>query len=171
MLSKTAKLFLVATSLAPIFLTLWFIDFSKRWDWSDGLTYLIAALLLTIICWVLLLLAKTRLEKLPLEINSVRTADKEIVGFILVYLLPLINETSVKVNPKVLGFVMALFFIVVLTSHSYHFNPLIGFLGYHFYEVTLSGEISYVLISKQNIRNCKNIKKVVHISEYMILEA
>ena len=171
MLSKLAKSSLVATSLAPIFLTLWFVDFSKRWEWSEGIVYMIAALLLTCICWVLLSLSKTRLEKLPLEIKSVKTVDKEIVGFIIIYLLPLINESSTKVNPKVLAFVMALFFIVVLTSHSYHFNPLIGFLGYHFYEVTLTGEVSYVLISRKNIRNCKNIKQVVQISEYMILEA
>ena len=171
MLNRFAKLSLVATSLAPIFLTLWFIDFSKRWVWSDGLIFLAAALFLTFICWGLLSLSKAKLEKLPLEITSVKTADREIVGFILVYLLPLINESSLKINSTVLAFVTGLFFIVVLTSHSYHFNPLVGSLGYHFYEVTIAGGVSYVLMSKKSIRNCKNIKKVVHISEYMILEA
>jgi MFS family permease len=171
MLSKFAKLSLVATSLAPIFLTLWFVDFNKSWDWSDGLGYLITAILLALACWILLLLSKTRLEILPLDINSVRTADNEMVGFILAYLLPLIKETPIQVNPYLFAFIMVLLFIVVFTSNSYHFNPLIGFFGYHFYEVTISGGISYVLISRKNIRNCKSIKKVVQISEYMILEA
>jgi hypothetical protein len=171
MLSKFAKLSLVATSLAPIFLTLWFVDFNKNWDWSDGLVYLIAAIFLSIICWVLLGLSKRRLEILPIDINSVRTADNEMIGFIIAYLLPLIKETPLHVNPYLFVFVMLLLFIVVLTSNSYHFNPLIGFFGYHFYEVGISGGISYVLISKKSIRNCKNIKKVVQISEYMILEA
>jgi hypothetical protein len=171
MLSKLAKFSLVATSLAPIFLTLWFVDFSKKWEWSEGLFYLITALLLTFICWILLSLSKTRLEKLPLEINSVKTADNEMIGFILAYLLPLINKSSMQIDPWVLVFVMALLFLVVITSNSYHFNPLIGFLGYHFYEVTLSGGVSYVLISRKNIRDCKSIKTVVHVSEYMILEA
>jgi threonine/homoserine/homoserine lactone efflux protein len=171
MLSKFAKLSLVATSLAPIFLTLWFVDFSRRWAWSDGLIYLASALVLTLICGILLSLSKSRLEKLPVEITSVRTAEKEMVGFVLVYLLPLINESSLKINPKVLVFVVGLFFVVILTSYSYHFNPLVGFLGYHFYEATVSREVSYVLISRKNIRHCKNIKKVVHISEYMIMEA
>lgn len=171
MLSKFAKLSLVATSLAPIFFTLWFVDFSKSWKWSDGLGYLMAAILLAVVCWILLLLSKTRLEILPLEINSVKTADSEMIGFILAYLLPLIKETSLQLNPYLFAFIMVLLFIIVFTSNSYHFNPLIGFFGYHFYEVTISGGISYVLISRKNIRNCRNIKKVVQISEYMILEA
>jgi MFS family permease len=171
MLSKFAKLSLVATSLAPIFLTLWFVDFNKSWNWSDGLGYLITAILLALACWILLLLSKNRLEILPLDINSVRTADNEMIGFILAYLLPLIKETPIQVNPYLFAFIMVLLFIVVFTSNSYHFNPLIGFFGYHFYEVTISGGISYVLISRKNIRNCKSIKKVVQISEYMILEA
>jgi hypothetical protein len=105
------------------------------------------------------------------EISSVKTADREIGGFILVYLLPLINESTLKIDCTILIFVMCLFFIVVLKSNAYHFNPLLGFLGYHFYEITVVGEVSYVLISKKTVRNCKNIKEVVHISEYMILEA
>ncbi len=170
MLSRFAKLSLAATSVAPIFLTLWFVDFSRQWNWRDGLIYLIATFLLTFICWGLLHLAAAQSEKLPLEIKSVKTADNELVGFILVYLLPLINETSTKINPKVLAFVMVLLFIVVYTSNSYHFNPLIGFLGYHFYDVTLSGEISYVLISRKNIRDSRKIQRVIHLSEYMIME-
>lgn len=171
MLSKFAKFSLVATSIAPIFLTLWFVDFSKEWNWHEGLGYLILAVLLTFICWLLLSLSKTRLEKLKLEINSVKTADNEMIGFVLAYLLPLIHKSSLNVDPWVLLFVMCLLFIVVITSNSYHFNPLIGFLGYHFYEVALSGGVSYVLISRKNIRDSKSIKSVVHVSEYMIMEA
>jgi hypothetical protein len=36
-LNKVAKLALVSTSLAPICLTLWFVEFSKSWDWHEGL--------------------------------------------------------------------------------------------------------------------------------------
>ena len=171
MLSKFARLSLVSTALAPILLTLWFIDLSKDWIWSRGLFFLAAAIALTIICLVLLSLSKSKLEKMPVEINSVKTADREIGGFILVYLLPLINESTLKINCTILIFVMCIFFIIVLKSNAYHFNPLLGFFGYHFYEITVVGEVSYILISKKTVRNCKNIRKVVHISEYMILEA
>ena len=170
MLSKLAKISLVSTSIAPIFLTLWFVNFRKNWNWKEGVGYLLLALLLTLLCWILLYLSSIRLEKLKLEITSVKTADNEMIGFILAYLLPLMNKSSVEIESGVM-FVVALLFLVIITSNSYHFNPLIGFLGYHFYEVTITGGISYVLISKKSIRNYKSIKNVVHISEYMIMEA
>ncbi len=170
MLNKAAKLALVATSLAPICLTLWFVEFSKAWDWKAGWAYLLTAALLTLLCAGLVWLAGNNLEKLPVKIKAVKTVDKEIVGFLLVYLLPLINQTSNTISLPVLIFIAVIFFFIVQNSHAYHFNPLLGFFGYHFYEATLEGDITYVLITKQNIADCKSIKQVVQLTEYMILE-
>lgn len=170
MLNKAAKLALVSTSLAPICLTLWFVEFSKDWDWLAGWYYLLVAALLTGICGGLVFLASNNLEKLPVKIKAVKTVDKEIVGFLLVYLLPLINQTSNTISLPVLLFVAVIFFFIVQNSHAYHFNPLLGFFGYHFYEVTIEGDITYVLITQQNIADCKSISQVVQLTEYMILE-
>jgi len=130
---------------------------------------LLITIILTSLCVLLLFLSTRNLEKNPIKINAVKTADKEVVGFIIVYLLPLINESTVKVNTAVLIFIALLFFWIVFTSNSYHFNPLLGFLGYHFYEITIEGGITYILISRNDIVNCKNIKYVVQLSEYMVL--
>jgi len=170
MLNKAAKLTLVATSLAPICLTLWFVEFSKAWDWQAGWVYLLVAVLLTLLCGGLVWLSGKKLEKLPVKIKAVKTVDKEIVGFLLVYLLPLINQTSNTISLPVLIFIAVIFFFIVQNSHAYHFNPLLGFFGYHFYEATLEGDITYVLITKQNIADCKSINQVVQLTEYMILE-
>ena len=113
MLSKIAKLSLVATSLAPIFLTLWFIDFSRKWSWKEGLPFFVIAVALTIICCCLLKLSKQRLEKIPVKIASIKTADNEMVGFVLVYLLPLINRSSLDIDGFVLAFVAIMFFVIV----------------------------------------------------------
>lgn len=169
-MNRFAKFSLVATSIAPVFLTMWFVEFSRGWNWLDGWEYLALTLLLTVLCWVLLQMVRTRLDVLNLEIVSVKTADNEMIGFVLAYLLPLINRSATKTDPWILVFVLCLLFVVVLTSNSYHFNPLVGFLGYHFYDVTLAGGVSYVLISRRNIRDCKSIKSVGHFSEYMIME-
>ena len=170
MLNKAAKLALVATSLAPICLTLWFVEFSKAWDWQAGQQYLLAATLLSLLCAGLVWLSGKTLEKLPVRIKAVKTVDKEIVGFLLVYLLPLINQTNNTISVPVLVFISVIFFFIVQNSHAYHFNPLLGFFGYHFYEVTIDGEITYVLITRKNIADCKSITHVVQLTEYMILE-
>ena len=170
MLNKIAKLALVATSLAPICLTLWFVEFSKNWDWQQGWGFLLAALLMSITCYGLIQLSTRKLESLPIKIKSIKTADKEIVGFLLVYLLPLIKQSSNTSSTPVLAFVTFLFFLIVYNAHVYHFNPLLGFFGYHFYEVTIEGDITYVLITRQNITHCKRITRVVQLTEYMILD-
>lgn len=63
MLNKLAKLALVSTALAPICLTLWFVEISSAWQrvepWSENLTahwlvgsgYLLAALILSGLCF------------------------------------------------------------------------------------------------------------------------
>ncbi len=185
MLNKAAKLALVATSLAPICLTLWFVELSSVWEpalpwsqnvtshWQAGSGYLLAALILSGLCLGLVWLSASRhgLERMPVQIKSVKTVDKEIVGFLLVYLLPLINQSHSTISVPVLIFVAVIFFFIVYNSHAYHFNPLLGLFGYHFYEVTIEGNITYVLITRQNITDCKNITQVVQLTEYMILDA
>lgn len=171
MFNQLAKLLLVATSFAPVLLTLWFIHFSKAWDIKAGIIYLIIAVLLTILCFLILRLASERLEKIPVKITAISTSDKEITGFILAYLLPLIKESGIAVDNKILIFVMILLFISIWTTNSYHFNPVLGFFGYHFYQVTVDGGITYILITRKNITNTKKVETVVQISEYMILDA
>ena len=185
MLNKLAKLALVSTALAPICLTLWFVEISSVWQsrpsfadnlaahWQVGSGYLLAALLLSGLCFGLVRLSASRhgLECLPVKIKAVKTVDKEIVGFLLVYLLPLINQSENTISLPVLVFVAVIFFFIVYNSHAYHFNPLLGVFGYHFFEVTIEGDITYVLITRQNITDCKAVSQVVQITEYMILDA
>lgn len=184
MLNRFAKLALVSTALAPICLTLWFVEISSAWQralpwldnlaahWHAGSGYLLATLVLSGLCFGLVRLSASNhgLESLPVKIKSVKTVDKEIVGFLLVYLLPLINQSQSAISVPVLVFVAAVFFFIVYNSHAYHFNPLLGFFGYHFFEVTIEGDITYVLITRQNITDCKNISQVVQLTEYMILD-
>ena len=185
MLNKLAKLALVSTALAPICLTLWFVEISHAWQptlpwlnnlaahWQVGSVYLLAAMLLSCLCFGLVRLSASPhgLERLPVKIKAVKTVDKEIVGFLLVYLLPLIKQSESTISLPVLVFVAVIFFLIVYNSHAYHFNPLLGFFGYHFFEVTVDGGITYVLITRKNITNCKSVSKVVQLTEYMILEA
>jgi len=108
--NKAAKLALVSTSLASICLTLWFVEFSKNWDWQQGCGYLLITLLMSLIWYGLIQLSARNLELPPIKIKSIKTANKEIVGFLLVYLLPLIKQPTNSISTPVLIFVAALFF-------------------------------------------------------------
>jgi hypothetical protein len=170
LLNKAAKIALVSTSLAPICLTLWFVEFSKGWDWQQGWGYFLATVLMVVVCFGLVWLSARKLESLPVKIKSIRTADKEIVGFLLVYLLPLVKQAPNAISMPVLLFVAIFFFLIIYNAHVYHFNPLLGMFGYHFYEATIEGDITFVLITRQSITHCKSISRVVQLTEYMILD-
>ena len=139
--------------------------------WQVGIGYLLAALILSVLCIGLVRLSASHFESLQVKIKSVKTADNEIVGFLLIYLLPLINQSQTTIKLPVLLFEAVIFFLIVYNSHAYHFNPLLGFFGYHFFEVTFEGDITYVLITRKKITDCNNVSQVVQLTEYMILEA
>lgn len=65
--------------------------------------------------------------------------------------------------------VLGVFFLVVMTSNAYHTNPLLGLIGYHFYEVSID-DVGYILISRRNLHNTRAIKTVVSLTDYMLLD-
>lgn len=172
MLGTALKLLLVATALAPIFLTLAFLEYRQDQLWPQGCAYLTAAVLLTVACVGLLRGAKSHLEVLAFEIQSAKTADREVIGFLLAYILPLVlaEAGAVSLDGLTIVFLLLLFAVVVWGTHSYDFNPVLGVLGYHFYEVQTTGGIDYVLITRRKIVSVREITKVVHLTEYVTLD-
>jgi hypothetical protein len=170
MLSRFAKVLLVLTAFAPILFTVAFVQWRKGTFSPWGPTCIVVAALLSAICYLVLNAAGRQLEKMPCDLVSIKTADKEIVGFVLSYLVPLANLSSGGFDPWTLAFVALFFLFIVATSHAYHFNPLMSVLGYHFYEVTDSGGVSYVLITRRSLHTARSTARVVQLSEYILLD-
>ena len=171
MICWASKLLLTASSLGPILFTLWFVKFSTNWSLKDGWIYLAVASILMFLCWLIIKLARNHLEKMPISVENVKTADNKIITFVVAYLLPLANKVLPELNLYMIGFVALVFFVFVLKTHSYHFNPLINLLlGYHFYEVKIDGGINHILITKRKIADCSNIGQIVQLSDYMVME-
>lgn len=170
MFSKVAKLSLVATSFAPVLLTIGWVRLVDGEIWPDAISYFVAAVITVVLCLILIGAARTQLEVIPFHPTSISTADAEIVGFVLAYLLPFVDAAGISVKPSVFWFVMALLGLVVWSTNSYHVNPVLGLLGFHFYEVTTEGDITFVLITRRNLRESGKITSVVQLTEYMVME-
>jgi hypothetical protein len=170
MFGRLAKLLLVATAFAPVLFTLAFLEYVKGPDWLSVLSYLGATILLTVICWLLLQAAKKQLEILPFQIHSIKTADNEILAFVIAYLLPFAGISGAVQN-NVLLFILVLIFAIIWSTHAYHCNPVLGLLGYHFYEIVTDGNITFILITRRTLRQCKEIKNVVQLTDYIVLDS
>ena len=169
MLSYFTKLLLAITSIAPIFLTFAIVELWET-HWKTSLVFLGVTGLAVLLCRYILLRAAKELPTEDWEFSTVKPADREITGFVIAYLLPLAKAGGLQYSWPILTVVLVIFFLVVLTSNSYHMNPLVGALGYHFYEVA-SGGVTYVLISKRTLHHVRGKHRVVTVADYMLLDS
>jgi hypothetical protein len=180
MLRFFPKLLLVATAFAPVMLTSAFVSWWKIKDeqklgwwealpvaWPSMWLLVASAALFVVVCIALMMLAGRKLSRDTVTIKSIKPADKELIGFVLAYLLPLARGTPFEGPP--LFVVLLVFFVLVMTSNAYHTNPLLALLGWHFYEVVID-EVSYLLVSPRNIHNVRAIKEAVSLTDYMLLD-
>lgn len=172
MLSRLVKALLVATSLAPVLFTLAFLEYRAGRFWPSGATYVAIAFLLGFICWAILHAARKQLQIVPFKVTAAATADKEVLAFLITYITPLLfaGDPAAGIDKSTIVFLVLLFAFVVWGTHAYDFNPLLGLLNFHFYDVTNSQGISYVLISRKHIVNVKDVTQVVQLTEYVVLD-
>jgi hypothetical protein len=170
MLGSVAKVLLVSTAFAPVLLTLAFVRYVQGRTDTRTVVYAALAVALTAACILVLRAAQRALQVIPFTVDSIRTADKEIVAFVVSYLLPLAKLAPTTVDWRVNSFVLGLLVVIVLTTHSYHFNPLLGLLGYHFYEVSTPDKVAFILITKKDMRNKAQISTVVQLTDYIVME-
>lgn len=169
MLNSTAKLMLTSTAIAPVLITYAWVAFQSD-DIRSMLLLLAGCLLLVFICLVLLKFAQKHLEKVKFSVVSVEAADRENMGFLLLYLLPLFTSQFDSLNWQIWIPTIFIFGAVVATGYSYHFNPLLGLMGWHFYKVGTSEGVTYILITKKQLRNTIDTIEVGQLTEYIVME-
>jgi len=172
MLSRFAKGLFVATSLAPVLAAFAMKDIANGKSLYSVVPLLATAMLLPLVCWMLLVFARRHLEHQELVITKVTSTDKEVLAYLVAYLLPLLAKDSIdyRDSPGVTAFVFGIIFLSVLHSNAFHFNPLLGCIGYHFYEVEADDGMTYLLITSNTIRKQKMASKVVQLADYIFLE-
>ncbi|MBB4105905.1 MULTISPECIES: hypothetical protein [Pseudomonadota] len=169
MLSRVAKLMLTSTAIAPVLLTYAWVAFQSG-DSCVALVLAAACVALVFVCWLLLRYAKNNLERMSFKPVSIEAADRENMGFLLLYLLPLFTAQFDALNWNVWIPAILIFAGVVATGYSYHFNPLLGLMGWHFYKVGTAEGVTYVLITKKQLRNATDTVEIGQLTEYIVLD-
>lgn len=171
MLGRLVRVLLALTAIAPLSISMAYIYAAK--DQNFGLAFIAAGLcvLLGVIALQVIKFAQRKLERLPVSIKKVKSADKEVIGFFIAYALPLVFRGQSSADFGAWFVAACMLFFVLWSTHSLQVNPVLGLFGYHFYEVETADGITYLLISKRRISNALTVKHVVQLSEYGILEA
>lgn len=154
MLNTFARFLLVSTSLSPLLGAVAVNQFSRgepalRWG-----AWLAVALLLVFLCWALLRYAAANAQRHLFHIKEFERNDKEVLAFLVTYLLPFLSTEKMGFAGDWLtgAYVLAIIFLVIAHAGAFHFNPVMGLLGYHFYAVKNGDGVSHLLISRVELR-------------------
>ncbi|EDM28287.1 hypothetical protein LNTAR_10241 [Lentisphaera araneosa HTCC2155] len=165
-----AKLLLIATSLSPLLGAVAINKWATKqayWQW------LVIALLLILICWGLLTYLRTKGPGInTFTIKEFESKDKEMLAFLLTYLLPFISSDKLSFTGEWFtgAYIIGVIFFTLAHANAFHFNPVMGFLGFHFYSVKSDDGLSYLLITKNEVRTPNSNIDTVEIAHNIRIE-
>lgn len=114
--------------------------------------------------------ATRTMQASSIDIKKAKSSDKEIFGFFVAYASPIFLSKMIEISTIELVTYAAMIIFVLLGTNSLNVNPILGLFGYNYYEVDSEDGISYLLISKRKIYDIKQVKSVVQLTEYAIID-
>jgi hypothetical protein len=154
MLNTFAKFLLVSTSLSPLLGAVAVNQFARGEPVSRYGVWVAVALLLIFLCWALLRYASKNAQGHAYRIKEFERDDKEVLAFLVTYLLPFLSTDKMGFPGAWLTGALwrLIIFLVIAHAGAFHFNPMMGLLGYHFYAVKNEDGVSHLLISRAELR-------------------
>lgn len=169
MISGFARLLLTCTAMAPVGLTYAWVALMQdqravaRW-------LLIACAVLIALGVFLLWYAKRNLPASDFKPKLIEPADHQNTAFLLLYVMPLFTQRLDSLEWQVWIPVVVVFAVITATGYNYHFNPLLGLLGWHFYKVESPEGVTYVVITRKHLRSAAATLRVGQLTEYILLD-
>lgn len=163
MLNTFAKFLLMATSLSPVIGAVAVNQLARDEPWPQWAGWLVLAFLLVFLNWALLRYAARNAQRELVHIKEFERHDTEVLAFLLAYLLPFVSSKEVAFAGEWLtsAYVFSIIFLVFTHAGAFHFNPVMGMIGYHFYSVKNDEGVSHLLISRAELRRPgKNVQTV-----------
>tara|TARA_R100000388_G_C7209862_1_gene143035 strand:- start:282 stop:770 length:489 start_codon:yes stop_codon:yes gene_type:complete len=157
------------TAITPIGLTYaWAAFFDDRYIAAIVVISVCVFLIICTLCFIILVQKKLSRERFVPQ--TIEAADSENIAFMLLYLLPLFENGFASLNWVMTVPAILIFAGVIWTGYGYHFNPLLGLFGWHFYKVSTAEGVTYILISRKEIRAAKQVMQVGQLTEFMVID-
>ncbi|WP_289059323.1 hypothetical protein [uncultured Mesotoga sp.] len=171
LISFFAKLMLAAASLSPMLGAFGVNLLAKGKAIDEWLPWFVLAVILVAACLAILWFASNNCEKYSLRIKEFENADKEVLAFLVAYLLPFMASDSFSVDGQLLVsiYVISILVLTVVHTGSLTFNPIIG-MFYHFYNVKNQEGESFLIITRTRLVRTSQCISVVKLGETVFLE-
>lgn len=164
-----ARVLLTATALAPVGFTYAWVAFTQDMS-KAAIIIALVSLSFVIICFGVIWLAKRSLSSTEFRAQTIEAADHENTAFLLLYVMPLFTSQFRTLAWEFWVPTLLIFILITATGYNYHFNPLMGLMGWHFYKVESIDGVVFLLITKRQIRSNLQPLRVGQLTEYMLLD-
>lgn len=173
MLSALSRFLLVASSLSPLLGAVAVNQIAHDAPASRWSIWLGAALLLVGVCLAMLRYAAANSQAQLLKISAFERDDKEMLAYLVTYLLPFLSTDKLGFTGEWMtgAYVLAVIFLVITHSGAFHFNPVMGLLGYHFHAIKDEDGVSSLLISRSLLRLSDREVDTVRLAPNIFLRA
>lgn len=169
-LSIITKACLVSTCTAPVLFVYSFLAYTKGHYYECALFFFIT-LFLGASCVKLVQYYEKKGHSTTIHVSNFKAADKEVSGFFVSYLIPVIGAGEFFYDLERGAFFVALFFVFIWASKSYYANPILGLFGYKFFELTTDSGKTLLLITKNNVEKKEQIGKIRYLTTYTVVNA
>lgn len=172
MLNRFAKFLLIATALSPILGAVAVNQYAFGKPVCVWAPWIVVGVCLVVICWGLLRYVAANAQVHQLKVSKIESNDKDVLAFLLAYLLPFLSGKDMLADLRwqVCIYVLALVLLVFTHARAYHFNPVMGLLGYHFYSLKNGDDASVLLISRRELHKTGVELKTVRIAQNIYLQ-
>ena len=167
--SVVGNLILTGTAISPLLLVYALVAFVEG-ECLPALILALIGLLLFALGVALLRFVKGHLEHIPFSFSTVEVADRESIGMLVLYLLPLLKTSFSDLELLVLIPAIVIFLALALTGYNYHFNPLLNLTGWHFYKVSTAEGVTFVLITRKTIKSAVGQITVGELTAYTVID-
>jgi len=168
LLQKLIYYFSAMCPIGVIFSVVWLIQKDNYWV---PIMVTLGVVLLMVLFGISFNYGCKHLSPINVRVTDVSANDTWILGYIISYLLPLTSLIIDEWNLLVCVIIGVFICLLIPFMNSAIPHPLLALKKYHFYQIsTENGISSYVLISKKNIRNKKEIQVVGRIFEFLLIE-
>jgi hypothetical protein len=171
MINRLQKCLWILSSGAPILLAFSITWVIKGKPYVTSLIALVVAILFMFVAFIVFHIIKNKLPILQFRAKKITQKDMYVIKYAISYLVPFASIAFNKYNPYVFLVIALIIFVTMLIANTPTANPLLFFGGYHFYDVEGENGIgNYLVISNKAIRNREELKKVIRITEYLLLD-
>ncbi|TCD46823.1 hypothetical protein [Chlorobium sp. N1] len=166
-----AKLLLVATSLSPLLGAVAVNNIALNRPWTSWVPWMGVGIFLIVLCFLLLRYFEEVAQEEKISIVEFERNDKDVLAFLLAYLLPFLSSKSMDFQGQWLtgAYILLIIFLVVSHTGAFHFNPVMALVGYHFYGIRTKDGVSQLLICRGTLKRLNQEVSTVRLAPNIYL--